>query len=237
MSGWRKSIFLSEYLERVHAEGRFATEKKPADKLMKAMTEDCTKTEGWSGDTLQRYLTVGELIKKPAVKSWLIIWEATFKRNAFLDGISLLRACVSVTPVEEELARLMQILYLEQRSGLKKSLKVDAKQSTANLFKAYLIRTQVFKYLEHQMPKLADIPKHYGSIEFFKTQYGLNELGEFIDADRQVKLDDDQDEEEEGGAPADKEDEEDRGEAEDSVVAEICADPDVCQQVHLHRKT
>ena len=59
VSGWRKSIFLSEYLERVQAEGRFATEKKPVDKLMKAMTEDCTKIDGWNQETLDRYLSVG----------------------------------------------------------------------------------------------------------------------------------------------------------------------------------
>ena len=35
---------------------------------------------------------------------------------------------------------------------------------------------------------------------------------------------------------AHKEDEGDRSEAEDTVVAEICADPDVCPQVHLYQE-
>ena len=137
--------------------------------------------ENWNVETLSRYLIVGEHIKKEAVKSWLTIMEATFKRKAFLDGIKILRACVSVTQVEEELAELMQILYLEHRSRLKKTLRVEAKQSDSNLFEAYVIRRRVFTHLEKILPKLADIPKHYGSVEFFKTEYGLDEDGDFLD--------------------------------------------------------
>ena len=87
---------------------------------MKAMTEDCTKIDGWNVDTLGRYLLVGRHLSEHIVCNWLIIWEATCKRNAFLDGITLLRACVGVTQSDDELAKLMQILFLEQRCGLKK---------------------------------------------------------------------------------------------------------------------
>ena len=81
------------------------------------MKEDCTKIEEWNGDTLNRYITIGRRLIQNDVRTWLIIWEARYKRNSFLDGISMLRGCVSATPVDDELAKLLQILFLEQRSG------------------------------------------------------------------------------------------------------------------------
>lgn len=180
VSAWRKCVFLSEYADRVVLEERFADDKIPSERLMKAMKEDCTQIGEWNVDTLGRYLQVGRKLGEDKVRSWLIIWEATYKRNSFLDGIMLLRGCVSSATDEEELAKLLQILFLEQRCGLKKTLKVDYKQSPSTLFKAYLMRMRVFTHLENILPKLADVVHHYGSPEFFKTEYGLDAQGNFI---------------------------------------------------------
>ena len=122
VSAWRKCIFLSEYVDRILLEDRFSDVRIPSERLMKAMTEDCTKIDGWNVDTLGRYLLVGRRLSEHLVRNWLIIWEATCKRNAFLDGITLLRGCVGVTQSDDELAKLMQILFLEQQCGLKKNL-------------------------------------------------------------------------------------------------------------------
>ena len=65
-----------------------------------------------------------------------------------------------------------------------------------------MLRGRVFTHLENLFPKLADIPKHYGSVEFFKTEYGLNPDGDYISADRKpTREDDSAEEEEEGSAP------------------------------------
>ena len=156
VSSWRKCVFLVAYSDRLDSEGRFSDVKIPAERLIKAMQEDCNKIDEWNQDTLGRYLQVGRRLSEPAVRQWLIIGEATFKRNAFLDGITMLRACTSVTAADDELARMLQIIYLEQKSGLRKALKVDRKQPASTLFKAYLLRMRIFTHLEHILPKLAD---------------------------------------------------------------------------------
>ena len=121
VSAWRKCIFLTEYSTGVEAEGRFSEVKGAGEKLMKAMAEDCAKIEGWNLDTLGRYLQIGRRLSEESVNRWLILWEAVHKRNAFLDGIMMLRACVGVTPDDDELALLLQIIFLEQRSGVTKT--------------------------------------------------------------------------------------------------------------------
>ena len=52
VSAWRKCIFLAEYLDRVLLEERFPDVKINGERLMQAMTEDCTKINGWNGETL-----------------------------------------------------------------------------------------------------------------------------------------------------------------------------------------
>jgi len=195
VSAWRKCIFLSEYVDRILLEDRFPDAKIPSERLLKAMTEDCTKIDGWNVDTLGRYLLVGRRLSEHVVRNWLIVWEATCKRNAFLDGIMFLRACVAATPADDELANLLQILFLEQRCGLKKTLKVDAKQSPSNLFKAYLLRMKIFTHLEFILPKLADVVHLYGSAAFFATEYSLDAQGSFT-SDCQKPVHDEEEQEE-----------------------------------------
>ena len=119
VSAWRKCIFLSEYATGVVDEGRYPEVKSTGEKLMKAMTDDCTKIDGWNSDTLGRYLQIGRRLGEENITQWLLLWESVHKRNAFLDGIMMLRACVGCTTDNDELARLLQILFLEQRSGVK----------------------------------------------------------------------------------------------------------------------
>ena len=121
VSAWRKCIFLSEYATGVADEGRYAEVKAMGEKLMKAMTDDCTKIDGWNSDTLGRYLQIGRRLAEDKVSQWLLLWESKHNRNAFLDGIMMLRACVGCTNDDDELARLLQILFLEQRSGITKT--------------------------------------------------------------------------------------------------------------------
>ena len=138
ISSWRQCIFLSEYLACIILEEKHAEMRRPTERLMKVMTEDCDikMVQGWSADTLGRFLAVGRCLESEQVKSWLIVAEATFKRNAFLDKITLLRGCCTATRTYEELARLLQILFLEQLSGLKKRLKVPKNLSPVYVFKA-----------------------------------------------------------------------------------------------------
>ena len=75
-----------------------------------------------------------------------------------------------------------------------KTLKVDAKQSASNLFKAYLMRMKVFTHLEFLLPKLADVVYLYGSPAIFANEYSLDEQGSFT-ADCQKPADDEEEQE------------------------------------------
>ena len=57
---------------------------------------------------------LGRRVAIEKVKKWLVIWETMYKRNALLDSIMVLRACIGVTTDDDELARLLQTLFLDQ---------------------------------------------------------------------------------------------------------------------------
>ena len=129
VSAWRKCLFLDECSNYVQAEGRYADAKKPGEKLMKAMSDDGVATDGWNVDTLTRYLQVGTRLAAQKVRKWLSIWDFFYKRNTFIDTITMLRACIGATTDDEELSLLILIVFLDQRRGLKKTMKADAKKS------------------------------------------------------------------------------------------------------------
>ena len=92
----------------------------------------------------------------------------------------MLRACVGCTSDDDELSRLIQTLFLEQRSGLKKSLKVDSRSPPHALLKAYLCRQRMFVHLRSISPQFADVVDDYELVKFYATEYGLDEYGNFL---------------------------------------------------------
>ena len=149
VSAWRKCIFLCDYLDRITAECQLSTSRSQGERLMKAIGEDCTTNDDWSADTLNRYLQVGRRVAATKVRKWLSIWETVLKRDSLLDGIQMLRSCIGVTKDDEDLAWLIHLLFLEQRSGLKKSLSRNSSMSPASLFKPYLLRESIFERLRN----------------------------------------------------------------------------------------
>ena len=73
----------------------------------------------------------------------------------------MLRACLSATGDDDELARLLQILFIDQRVGLRKTLKPREKSSAAQFFKAYLLRQRLYLHLKKVMPNLAEVVDYY----------------------------------------------------------------------------
>ena len=196
VSGWRTCIFLAEYLERVTAEGRIADAKTPGEKLMKAMILDCTHIQEWNADTLSRYLQVGRRVAEEKVKRWLVIWETMYKGDALLDGIMLLRACVGVPNDDDELARLLQTLFLARQ--------LKDKRSPASVFKAYILRARAFVHLRMCFPMFADVVDQYSTVAFFLNEYGVDEHGNGTDGHCVVP---DDDEDQDGDSDDNAEDE------------------------------
>ena len=131
------------------------------------MSEDGVRMEGWNTDTIQRYLSVGCRPANTDLRQLLMLWETKFQRNAFLDQISVLRACIGVTSDNTELVQMMQVMFMDQCSGLKRSLKADSKTPPATIFKAYLIRIRLFGHLRTKFQNYADVIDIYGGAGFF----------------------------------------------------------------------
>ena len=84
----------------------------------------------------------------------------------------MLRSCMGVSIDVDELARLMQVLFLEQRSGLRKTLKQKDKTAPPSVFKAYVIRMHLWVHLGVIFPRLVDVVELHGTPEHFKQEYG-----------------------------------------------------------------
>ena len=134
---------------------------------------------------------LGRRVAIEKVKKWLVIWETMYKRNALLDSIMVLRACVGVTTDDDELAPLLQTLFLDQRCGLKKTMKpAKDKVSPSNIFKAYILRERVFVHLKKTFPAFGDVVDQYSTVAFYAKEYGVDENGTAIDGHREVPDDD-----------------------------------------------
>ena len=117
VSSWRKCLFLKDYVDEVIKEDRFADTKIHSGKLLAAMKEDNVKLDGWNNETLARYLQVGRRLASPKVMLIMMQWESVYERNAFVDGINMLRGCIGATTTDDDLADLLWTLYLEQVTG------------------------------------------------------------------------------------------------------------------------
>ena len=134
---------------------------------------------------------LGRRVAIEKVKKWLGIWETMYKRNALLDSIMVLRACIGVTTDDDELARLLQTLFLDQRCGLKKTMKpAKDKVSPSNILKAYILRERVFVHLKKTFPAFGDVVDQYSTVAFYAKEYGVDQHGTGIDGHREVPDDD-----------------------------------------------
>ena len=71
---------------------------------------------------MKRYLSVGRRVNTPRIKLILSRWEVIKKREMLVDYLSTLRQVCSATDDEDDLAYILQVLMLEQSSGLRKEL-------------------------------------------------------------------------------------------------------------------
>ena len=113
---------------------------------------------------------------------------------------------MGVTADDDELSELLQTMFLEQRSGLKKVLKVDPKTAPANVFKGYLIRMKLYVHLKGLMPRISDVVQFYSTTQFFEKQYGVDRFGNFTSDHKEV-ADDEEEPQDDSDVAADDRDE------------------------------
>jgi hypothetical protein len=181
VSASRKCMVLVDYLTKIKGEGRCENAKHDADRILQVLKEDAiTSVKNWNADTVRRYLSVGTRCDPPSIKTLLLTWETLEKRNALIDSITVLRACMQATTCEDDLQYVLHALFMEQRCGIRKTMKTasGSNQTTpANTVKALLARRSLWAHLKALFPKFEAILQYYSSFAYYADAYGVDSSG------------------------------------------------------------
>ena len=126
ISGWRRLVFLRDYADSVVAEGTYASLKTDADRLMAALKDQGLLDTNINEQTQKRYLALGKRVQLH--KSLLMRWELYHARDSLVDHMTTMRCICSVCDREEDVAYVLNQLFLQQRAGLRNSLIVPKVQ-------------------------------------------------------------------------------------------------------------
>ena len=173
---------MADSLGAVISENRYPNEKTPALRLVKSMTEDGVNMSRWNDDTLTRYIAVGTKLKADSVKSKLMLWESFECRGCLIDNLMVMRSVVSVCPADDDLEFVLQILFLEQRAGLRADVVPHTKshnesRTPTNRVKAILLRRCLLIHLGQQFPQFTSLVATYDTDVFVKTVYNIDADG------------------------------------------------------------
>ena len=193
ISGWRRLIFLSDFLDSIVAEGSYTHIKNDADKLMQALKDQGLQDTSINETTQKRYLALGK--RAQSHKKSLMKWELFHQRDSLVDAISTLRHIFSISDREDDIAYIMNLLFLQQRAGIRGSMvmpksKNDVK-TPQNIGKGLLIKRMVLMHLMETCPDIATTLQPFADQTHFELQYGVLPSGEKVREVGDVDDDDD----------------------------------------------
>ena len=183
MNGWRRVCFYEEISQCQDKACRLMDSgPSEAHRLLKLLKADGVDEKTHVNvDTMKRYLSLARRLKAPVIRDILSRCEALSKREMLDDNITTLRQVCGATENEADLACVMEVLMLEQTSGLRKKLKVTKikheVKTPGNIAKAVLVRRQLFTHISETFPKFKDDVKQYLNKEFYKMNFQVNEFG------------------------------------------------------------
>ena len=102
----------------MHSEKRRKANCGDADAILAVFKDEGVSLKGWNPDTMRRYLQIARKLTPP-VRAIMLRSELLFKREAFLDGITALRAVVAAAPLDADLQFVTNKLVLEQAAGIR----------------------------------------------------------------------------------------------------------------------
>ena len=147
--------------------------------VLAVFKEEGVSLKGWNVDTMRRYLQIARKLTED-VTAILQRSEILFKREAYLDGITNLRAAVTSCATNEDLVFLINKLVLEQASNIRQcgdKSKKDHHQTPVNIAKGILLRRDLFAHLSSIFPALEEDIKQFAGDKFYHTYYGINSTG------------------------------------------------------------
>ena len=192
ISGWRRLVFLSEFADSVILEGKYASLKTDADKLMAALREHGLQDNNINDTTQKRYLALGRRVELH--KSMLMRWELYHARDTLVDQITTMRLICSISDREEDVGYILNELFLQQRAGLRHSLVVPKSKGDVktpqNVGKGMLIKRMVLNHLIEKCPNLKPTLEPFADHTHYELRYGVRTNGEKT---RELKDDEDDD--------------------------------------------
>ena len=185
MSSWRLSLFFCEFSNTIKCEGRAPADKTDAKKVSACLAEDNGSSGQWSEETISRYLSIGSRIEPIEIQSLLHAWECRFGRDSLIDNNTVLRAAVGATADNAELKTVLRILFLEQCSGLRTSIKShtgklsgNEPRTPAHIMKAVLIRESIFVHLTGLFGKwMSHLITAFSIENYVSAEYGIDADG------------------------------------------------------------
>ena len=169
ISGWCRLVFLKDFVDSILAEGSYAHLKSDGDKLMQALKDQGLQDTTINETTPKRYLALGKRVQLH--KNALMRWEMFHQREALMDGLSTLRHVFAISDREEDMAYVINELFMQQRAGLRSSLispkSKNEVKTPQNVGRSMLIKRMV---LNHLMEVCLNIRPH---IAAFRGQLAL----------------------------------------------------------------
>ena len=120
ISGWRRLVFLSDYIDSIVAEGTYAALKTDADRLMAALKDKGLVDSSINEQTQKRYLALGRRVQLH--KGLLMRWELCHARDSLVDHITTMRIICAISERGDDVGYILIQLFLQQRAGLRNSL-------------------------------------------------------------------------------------------------------------------
>ncbi len=193
-SAWRKCRALADILQQARAERKGAGQSDA--ELVATLLGSKKALQSWNKDTVSRYLTVGKRLSSDEICILLENWEFAFGRSVVVDGIMALRGVVAAGSSDQEVERILKTLFWEQVCGLRVSAKTKyLVNQPVHLFRAVLLRQQVYEYCRMAFPQHAEIMQEFGTAAFYMRRFGMSEEGRLIGGTPTVDSDKEEEEE------------------------------------------
>ena len=196
LSAYRRALELKQLVLQGAAQRAGKSDAKLASDLLGS--RDSLKAS-WTEDTCRRYLNIADRFDQEG-HDYMNRWEMKFGRSAFLDQLHLMRSATTAAQTPAEMTLLIKTFFWEQSCGVRSVLgqrgRAGAGDATA-MRRGVLLRHVFFKYIRAILPKLQDTMTTYGTYEWYKAEYGMDEKGN-------VQIAPDADSDEEGGEGEEK---------------------------------
>ena len=164
------------------SENRHTEGKTPAARLVLSMKDDGVNMSRWNEDTITRYIAVGRRLQAETVRAKLMLWEAFEFRNCLVDNMTVMRCIVGVCQTDDDLEYVLQVLFLEQRAGMRddaviKKTSHNENRTPTNRMKAILLRRSLLIHLSQQFPRFSDVVAMYDTAVYVKTAFNIDSDG------------------------------------------------------------